>query len=165
MAHSVLLAVDQPEASAGQIYNCGDELQFSLAQWVEIIADAMDWRLEIVSVPDPYASPSRDIMQFGGSSHHQFLDLYKIRHQLGYTDRVAALAAVRKTVNWFRENPAIDPEYVAQIRAHYEMEDKLAAICQGAWAQMATLPHPEAEFHHSYAHPRQRGLARDHRDR
>ena len=38
MAYAVLLAVDRPEASAGKIYNCGDDLQFTLAQWVELIA-------------------------------------------------------------------------------------------------------------------------------
>ena len=55
MAEAVLLAADQPQVSAGS-YNCGDERQFTLAQWVEIIAAEMDWPLDIVPVPDAYAS-------------------------------------------------------------------------------------------------------------
>nr|MCH9674771.1 NAD-dependent epimerase/dehydratase family protein [Gammaproteobacteria bacterium] len=165
MAHAVLLAVDNPAASAGQIYNCGDDLQFSMAQWVALIAQCMDHRLEIVSAPDDYASPSRDLMQFQGSGHHQFLDLQKARRQLGYTDRVDALSAVRRTVRWLVENPPTDPEYIEKVRAHYPIEDKLAEIVADSRRAMAELPHIEEGFHHSYAHPRERGLARDHRDR
>ena len=55
LAHAVLLAVDQPEASHGQIYNCGDEVCLSLRQVVEIIARALDWTGEIVSLPNEIA--------------------------------------------------------------------------------------------------------------
>ncbi|MBV8357754.1 MAG: NAD-dependent epimerase/dehydratase family protein, partial [Deltaproteobacteria bacterium] len=37
LAHAVLLAVDNPMAAAGQIYNCGDEEQLSLRQVCEVI--------------------------------------------------------------------------------------------------------------------------------
>ena len=165
MAHAVLLAVDQPEASGGEIYNCGDELQFSLAQWVALIADAMNHPLEIVSVPDAFASTSRDIMQFKGSSHHQYFGLQKLREQLGYRDRVGAVEAVHKTVQWFGENPPEDEAFVAALRAHYAIEDQLVQIQREAGVAMAALSHREQAFYHAYAHPRQRGLARDHRDR
>ena len=51
LAHAVLLAVDQPQASAGQAYNCGDEIQFTMRQLVEVIARTMNYQLEIVNVP------------------------------------------------------------------------------------------------------------------
>src|SRR6202035_191355 len=35
LAHAVLLAIDNPTAAAGQIYNCGDEEQLSLRQGCE----------------------------------------------------------------------------------------------------------------------------------
>ncbi len=165
MAHAVLLAVDQPEAAAGQIYNCGDERQFSLAQWVSLIAETMDWPLELLSVPDPFASPARDLMPFSGRGLHQYLDLSKICQQLGYSDRVDGLSAVRRTVQWFKDNPPDDDPYVAGLRAHYEIEDQLAEILRGANERMAVLPHIESAFHHSYAHPLERGLQRDHRSR
>ena len=66
LAHAVLLAVDQPQASAGQIYNCGDERQFTFAQWVGLIAEAMDWQLEILAPPGQFASPARDLLNTSG---------------------------------------------------------------------------------------------------
>lgn len=165
MAYAVLLAVDKPEASAGQIYNCGDDRQFSFAQWVELIADAMGHRLDIVSVPDAFASPSRDLMQARGTAHHQYLDTEKLRVQLGYRDRVDPVDGVRRTVRWFEENPPTDETFIQSIRSHYAVEDELAAINTRARDEMARLPHQPSEFHHAYAHPRERGLARDHRER
>ena len=38
LAHAVLLAVDRPDAAAGQSYNCGDEQTLTLRQRVESIA-------------------------------------------------------------------------------------------------------------------------------
>ncbi len=48
-AHAVLLAIDRPEASAGQIYNCGDARVLTLRQVIEVIARALGHELEIVS--------------------------------------------------------------------------------------------------------------------
>ena len=165
MAHSVLLAVDQPAASAGQIYNCGDDRQFSLAQWVMMIAEAMGHPMEIVSVPDAYASPSRDLMQFSGPSLHQLLDTHKIRVELGYRDKVDALTGVQQTIDWLRANPPQEADFIESIRKHYAVEDELARIYKSATEQMAVLPHIHEEVHHAYAHPRERGLDRDHRNR
>jgi nucleoside-diphosphate-sugar epimerase len=56
---AVLLAVDQPEVAAGQIYNCGDDRQFSVRQIVEIIADELQHQFEILSMPAEVAYPAR----------------------------------------------------------------------------------------------------------
>jgi nucleoside-diphosphate-sugar epimerase len=165
VAEVVMLAVDQPEQSAGQIYNCGDDIQYTLAQWVEMIAGLMNTSLEVVSVPDAFASASRDLMQFKGTAQHQFLDLAKAREQLGYRDRVNTADAVRQTVQWFQRNPPQDEAFIADLRAHYVIEDQLAEIQRSAAQAMAALEHLEEDFHHSYAHPRERGLRRDHRNR
>ena len=164
MAQALLLAVDRPEASAGNIYNCGDDLQFTLAQWVELIAAEMDWPLEIVPVPDANASPAREMITFYGSSHHQLLELDAIRRDLGYRDIVAPAEAVRRTVRWIQANPT-DSATLEEITRHYAVEDQLVAIYGKAAAAAAALDHDERDYHHSYAHPRERGLARDHRDR
>ena len=165
LAHAVLLAVDKPQTSAGQIYNCGDERQFSFAQWVGLIAEAMDWQLEILSAPDRFASPARELMHVNGRGLHQYLDLSRICRQLGYSDRVDAVNAVRQTVQWFKDLPPVDESNVAALRAHYEVEDQLARIIRDANERMGALPHIESAFHHSYAHPRKPGLQRDHRNR
>ena len=164
MAHAVLLAVDRPEPSAGKIYNCGDDLQFTLAQWVELIAAEMDFPLTLVPVPDAVASSARELITFYGSSHHQLLEIDAIRRDLGYRDIVDPVEAVRRTVRWVKDNPTA-PETLAELTTFYGIEDQLAEIYGTAAAAAAALDHNEADYHHSYAHPRERGLERDHRDR
>jgi nucleoside-diphosphate-sugar epimerase len=165
MAHAVLLAADQPGASAGKIYNCGDELQFTLAGFIELITSQMGEPAKLICIPDQFASTSRDMMMFRRASHHQLLDIHNIRHDLGYRDLVPANEGVRRTVDWVLQNPPTDPEFIAAVRSQYEIEDQLLAIYHRSAAEMAALKHNENQFHHAYAHPKERGLVRDHRDR
>lgn len=166
VAHAVLLAVDQPEAAGGQIYNCGDEQQLSIAQWVETVAQCMDAEIEIIGVPDAYAYPARRLMIFHGSAHHQLFDLYKIRSELGYRDPVPVADAMARTVRWYRDNPpAQNPESEAELAADYRTEDEIVPIFRDACARLAAVVHEEREFHHPYPHPKQEGLQRDHRAR
>ena len=79
MAHAVLLAVDQPDISAGKIYNCADLQQFSLAQWVRLICDAMDSPMEIVGVPADVAYATRELVPLNSTQLHQLLDLHAVR--------------------------------------------------------------------------------------
>ena len=44
LAHTLLLAVDQPDASMGQVFNAADATAFTLAQTIEIIAAALGIR-------------------------------------------------------------------------------------------------------------------------
>ena len=60
LAHAILLAVDRPEASAGQIYNCGDERQLTVRHLIELIRSEMNYACVIIGVPyvvGPGASP------------------------------------------------------------------------------------------------------------
>lgn len=166
IAHAVLLAVQQPDIAAGQIYNCGDELQFSLAQWIEVICQAMGGKLEIVSVPDIYAYPARSLMLFNGSSRHQFFDLYKVKSELGYRDIVPPLEALASTVQWYRDNPPVEkPEYKALLAENYHLEDAIVPVHRKACEKLAAIDHVVRDFHHPYPHPKQPGLGRDHRAR
>lgn len=164
MAEAVLLAVDNPTMSAGKIYNCGDERQFTLAQWVEIISAEMDWPFEIVTVPDAYASTAREMITFYRSSHHQLLDLDLIKRDLGYKDVVDPTEGIRRTVRWLIDNPS-EPDKIKEITRSYEIEDRLVKIYKGAADKAAALNHEESDYYHAYAHPRERNLERDHRDR
>jgi len=166
MAHCLLLAVDQPQACAGQIYNAADVQQLSMAQWVQLIAERMGHTLELVSVPDAVASTARDLIPFRGSAHHQLLDVHKVRQQLGYSDIVPVPQALARTVDWFAANqPSEDDAMREEMRIHYEVEDALIKISKDAHARMAALNHFNQDYHHSYAHPRSPGLDRDHRNR
>lgn len=59
IAYALLLAVDKPKESAGQIYNARDETLFSLRDWIDIISQAMNYRFEFVEMPYSLARPAR----------------------------------------------------------------------------------------------------------
>lgn len=167
LAHAVLLAADNPKASAGQIYNCGDEQQMMLAQIVEVIARTMGHELEVIGVPAPVASAAGPLT-LHESTCHRMMDLYKIRTELGYRDVVAAPEALARTVRWYMEH---QPERGGEIETRlrdpfdYATEDKLATIYRESLARMAELSFKLPEKHHPYAHPKTPDQARDHRQR
>jgi len=165
-AHAVLLAAGQPGAAAGQIYDCGDELQLTLAQWVEVIAKAMGGRLEVIGVPDRFAHPARRLMIFNGPSNHQLFDLFKIKTELGYRDLAPPVEALERTVHWYRENPPVEtPEMAAELARNYALEDALTAVYREAEAKYAAIDYVAPDFHHPYPHPKEPGLSKDHRAR
>jgi len=139
LAHALLLAVDQPEASAGQIYNCGDEEVPSLRQVVEIVAAACGARLEIVSLPYELAACARPLVMQQRSTH-RVLDLTKLRTQLGYRDAVPAREALALTARELLAHPLARggmEEKSLTDPFDYAAEDELVA----AWRKaLASLP-------------------------
>ena len=112
------------------------------------------------------ASPARDLLPFRASAHHQQLDLFKIRHRLGYEDVVAVPDAIAETVEFFQQHrPEEDGEAREEFRLQYAVEDELAGIQREASSRMAELAHYNRDYHHSYAHPREPGQTLDHRKR
>ena len=63
LAHALLLAVDRPEASMGEIFNCGDDEKLTIRQVVEIITDELGHDWELLSLPGDLAIPARPLMQ------------------------------------------------------------------------------------------------------
>ena len=168
LAHAVLLAVDQPEASAGQLYNCGDETQLTLRQVIEVIAKSMSYELGIVSLPNALARPARPYM-LQEDSHHRVVDLSKIKAQLGYTDRYPVEEALERTVQWYLEHP---PERGGEIEQRlqdpfdYAAEDRLISEYEASLERLAQIPFDvSAKRPHPYAHPKEPGQERDHRSR
>jgi nucleoside-diphosphate-sugar epimerase len=166
LAHAVLLAVDQPKASAGQIYNCGDEIQLSMRQLVEVIARMMGHQFEIIPVPG--GLPLRASIQ-QMSAQHRMVDIFKIRSELGYRDVVGTLDAIERTVRWYLEHPLErggDMELRLLDPFDYDAEDQLVRIAKEYYQKMAAVevrkPGPSA---HPYPHPKVPGLQRDHRNR
>ncbi len=168
LAHAVLLAVDQPEASAGQIYNCGDETQLTLHQVIEVIAAAMEAELEIVSMPHELAVPARPYCMHD-TPHHRVVDLTKIKTQLGYRDLVPVDEALARTVAWYREHPPEpggETEQRLQDPFAYAEEDRLIAAYRESVERLAEIPVAAApDRPHPYAHPKEPGQDRDHRAR
>jgi nucleoside-diphosphate-sugar epimerase len=139
LAQAVLLAVDQPEAAAGQVYNCADEEVLSLRQVVEIVAGALGHRFEIVSMPWQLAVPARPLLTQPLPTH-RVLDLGKIKRELGYRDAVPAREALARTARWLAEHPPApggQEETVLQDPFDYAAEERLVS----AWKQaLASLP-------------------------
>lgn len=166
VAHAVLLAAQQPDTAAGQIYNCGDEVQFTMAQWIEVVARSMDSEIEIIGVPDAYAHPARGLMMFNGPSNHQLFDLYKVKSELGYRDLVAPVEAMERTVHWYRDNPPEETaEFTAKLAENYGLEDAIASVYRETCEKLAAIEYVAPDFHHPYPHPKRPGLDRDHRAR
>ena len=104
LAHALLLAVDHPEASMGEIFNCGDDEKLTIRQMVEIITDELGHQWELLSLPGHLAIPARPLMQ-NYRSTHRYIDTTKLRDRLGYRDVVPARQAVRRAANWLVANP------------------------------------------------------------
>jgi nucleoside-diphosphate-sugar epimerase len=168
MGQAVLLSVDNPDESAGQIFNCADDIQFTVGQWISMIASILDYDLEVISVPDSVCHVNRDLIPFNCTSHHQMMDTYKIRTRLGYKDVVSPLEALSQSVRWCLDHP-LSPELAAEKEKedalNYRIEDELAAIYRDCYDRMASVEHPNRPVHHPYPHPKEPGLSRDHRKR
>jgi len=132
LAHAVLLAVDQPEAAAGTLFNAGDEEVLSVRQVVELVASALDAELELVSMPYALAVPARPLLTQPLPTH-RVLDLTRLRTRLGYRDVTPAREAVALTARWLAENrpePGGPEETVLTDPFDYGAEDRL----MDAWA-------------------------------
>ena len=168
LAQAVLLAVDQPEASAGQIYNCGDEQVLTLHQWVEVITRTMNYDWETVCLPNAVAYPARPFA-LHETSAHRVMDLAKLKNELGYKDLIPTEEALARTVQWYLEHR---PERGGEIERrlqdpfNYPAEDQLVTIFKESLQRMAAIPFAiESTRPHPYAHPKVPGQERDHRDR
>jgi len=161
MAHAVLLAVDQPDRSAGQIYNVGDETTLSLRQWVELITRIMNWEWELVEMPALLARPSRP---YAGRTHHKVLDLTKIKTELGYRDVVPVEEAVRRTVEWYLEHrpqPGGEEERQLKDPFNYEAEDRFIQAYKESMERILQTPWSREKWRHPYPHPKEPGKLRD----
>jgi nucleoside-diphosphate-sugar epimerase len=167
LAHAVLLAVDRPDAAAGQIYNCGDERQLTVRQWAETIAAAMRHRFESVSAPDAISHGARWLAGFD-TAEHRLLDIGKSQRELGYTDVLPVEQALARTVEWYLAHPLQRGGALEQRLDpfDYAAEDRVVAALARMRDELADLPSVSVSARpHAYAHPREPGLPVDHRRR
>ncbi len=152
LAHALLLAIEQPDAAAGKLFNVGDEDVLSVRQVVELIATELGHRLEIVSMPFQLALPARPLLAQPLPTH-RVLDISRVRADLGYRDAVPARRAVAATARWLVENPCPpggQEELVLTDPFDYAAEDRLIDAWFGA---VRSLPDP------AFATPPGYGLA------
>jgi nucleoside-diphosphate-sugar epimerase len=156
LAHAVLLAVDQPGPSAGQIYNCGDEEVLSLRQVVELVAAACGASLEIVSLPFALAPCARPFVMQPRTTH-RVLDLGKLRAELGYRDVLPVREALAQTARELLAHPLERGGMEEQSLTDpfdYAAEDALVAGWRRALAQLPPVKWAsEPGFTLSYSGP------------
>lgn len=135
-AEVVLRSIDRPQVAKGQRYNVGDDVQYSIRQWVELLVERLGVAAEIVSVPSAVAPWVRAMYVPTSVSlgDNNLLDTAKARRELGYRDVIDARAAVDELLAWFGDNPvdpARSPSFVDFF--DYALEDALLE----SWAQVA----------------------------
>lgn len=165
IAHAVMLAVDKPEIAAGRTYNCGDEVQLDLRQFVEVAGRALGVELEIAAVPDTPATRNAALAPL---TDHKLMDIYAIRSELGYRDRVPTVEAVERTVRYYADNPLERGGEIEQRMLDvfdYAAEDRLIALVREFASRAGEVEVSKLDDAHPYAHPKETGTGRDHRGR
>ena len=139
-AHSVLLAVDHPDAAAGQAFNCADDDQFSLRQWIELVLEHMGATLELVSVPGDVPSPGWALVVFGyDCSPHVIVDTTKIRDLLHYEDVKPARLGLAETVDWYVANRSQSESWSVLDTFDYPSEDGFHQVWRDARASLSEV--------------------------
>ena len=144
LAHALLLAVEQPDASAGTIFNCGDEEVLTIRQVIEICATALEHEFEIVSMPYELAIPARPMLTQPATTH-RVLDLGALRSRLGYRDLVPARHAVAETAKWLAAHPCAPggtEEMVLTDPFDYASEDRLIDRWKDQMHAMRAIEYP-----------------------
>lgn len=145
-ARALLLAVDRPDAAAGQAYNVADDRQLSMRQWAETVTDALGGDLEIRSIPGEIPSPGWALVAFRYQlTPHCVVDTTKIRTELGYTDALDVRDGLAETA-------ADLVARAGEMAAHphvtdpfdYPAEDHLVAVWDRCRAELRRAAEPFA---------------------
>jgi nucleoside-diphosphate-sugar epimerase len=120
-AHAVVLAATSPGA-AGRVYNVAERETPDWQQRVRDLARVMEWKGEVVVVPDERATMPAHHTQ-PDLQQHLVLDSARVRAELGYSEIVPYEEGLRRTAQWLLNNSGeIDPTHF-----DYEAEDRLLA--------------------------------------
>ncbi len=118
VAAAIALAVRDGRA-AGRIYNVGEPITFTWAEWVGKIGEAAGWPGRIVTAPrGTLPEPLRAGIN---AEQHIVVDSSRIRQELGYREHVDIDEAIRRTVEWERAHP---PAQIDTSQLDYELEDR-----------------------------------------
>lgn len=166
-AHAVLLAVDHPTESTGQMYSVVDEYTPSDADRIHAMAMVMGAEVELVSFPARLGRPAwywgiGRSLRWGQDgtpppTGHLLIDMGKMKRELGYKDLVDFPEAINRTVNWYLEHPPepggeeerqlADPfDYPAED-AFLEAYDRFVEHCEA-------IRFEGIVYRHQYDHPK-----------
>ena len=147
LAHAVLLSLDRPEHSRGQIYNAGDQEVLTLRAVVEVIAAGLGHDWEIVNMPWELATPARPLITQPLPTH-RVLDVSKLERDLGYRDLVPPREALVRAARWLVDNPLSEGQQsLLQDPFDYAAED---ALIDGWKRALASMPRVDWEREPGY---------------
>lgn len=159
-AHAVLLSVDKPGESAGQIYNVGDDTPYTLRQRVELIAKTLNHQWGLIDMPQSLAKNVSPALF--GAQDHRLHDTTKVRHDLGYRDVVPVVEAIPRSARWLvehRPDPGGELETQLADPFDYTSEDELIRVYKEGFDKAARIRFHEVEAAHMYRHPTRPGEA------
>jgi len=163
--HAILLALDKPEISGGELYNICDEELTSTSEWIDKICEILGWEFEKVEIPFDFlpagfrAAPTALLYRY-----HRVTSIEKAKQQLGYRDVYSFDEGMRDTVAWYEENP-LPPGGEIETNVgdpfDYEYEDRVMDAFQAHREQfekeIAQLEAKRVVWRHPYPHPKKRG--------
>ncbi len=154
-ARILLGAVDHPERSSGEIFNCGDGEALTLREWAATIAAAVGHEFELVSVPFDLAAPAYVYARYPWRIGHRILDVGKARRLLGYRP-VPARVALARTARWYLEHP-LGPGDGGEAQLgdpfDYRAEDAVADRLSEVASDVEELLGGSPSYRHPYDHP------------
>lgn len=158
IAHAIFLALENPAASAGQVYNICDDYVMPNVEWVAKVSGLLQHEFETVSIPFEVlpagfrATPPQLLYR-----HHCVMDISKIKQQLGYRDVVSVDDALAKTVRWYQQHPLASECEAEQNLGDpfdYAYEDAFIQCWQkqtvGFAEAVMQLPAPKVVWKHPY---------------
>jgi nucleoside-diphosphate-sugar epimerase len=158
-AQFILLAVDKPNESGGEIFFVNDERTITMKQRIDYIAKIMNYEWELVSMPYELAKPCYPFWREQG---HRIRDITKAKTLLGYKDVVPIEEAIERSIKWLLENrPEPGGELETQLNDSfdYTAEDELIRVYKEGIARAKEIPYADYVWAHPYRHPRQPGEA------
>ena len=116
---AAICTVAGDQNSAGRIYNVGETRGLTEFEWIGSIANEVGWKGRIVAVePADLPEQMRSNLSW---QHHLETDTSQIRKLTGFSEPVAFNEGIRRTIQWDRLNPPVDPkpddfDYAAEDR-------------------------------------------------
>lgn len=117
VADAIALAVVDERAS-GRIYNAGEADALTESDWVRAIARIVGWKGGIITMEN--SRLPEHLADDAPYDNHLVVDSSRIRHELGFQERVGRDDALKQTIEWERENP---PAEINEAQFNYAAED------------------------------------------
>jgi nucleoside-diphosphate-sugar epimerase len=105
---AAIVAAIVTDRATGRIYNVGEADTLTELEWAQQVARAFNWEGEFKLVPDDRL-PAH-LRAPGNTAQHWIGDTTPIREELGFRETLTREEAIRRTVEWERDNPPSNAE-------------------------------------------------------